>query len=120
MHDLSRHNTTTTPQRLLRGIAFEIAELLLIKSWADTRNIRMVVRLDHTTGNEKYEEVIAFYPEASTASPLIMWRTERFVCVLPIIGARRRYRTVAKALESPTMDKIPSTILTDIVVPKTY
>jgi hypothetical protein len=116
---MNRYDTTTTPQRLLKGIAFEIAELVLIKSWADARNTRMVVRLDYTMDSEEYEEVIAFYPETSAASPLIMWRTETSVCVLPVIGPRRRYRTIAKALENPAMDKMPSTILTDIVVPKT-
>jgi hypothetical protein len=115
MHDLNKCNGTR-PQRLLKGIAFEIADLALIKSWADVRHIRMVVRLDCATDSEEYEEVITFYP----TSPLMIWRTEKFVCVLPVIGARRRYRTVANALESPMMDQMPSTILTDIVVPKTF
>jgi hypothetical protein len=120
MHDLSRCDSTTTPQRLLKGIAFEIPDLVLIKSWADARTLRMVVRLDYATDSEEYEEVIALYPESSSTSPLIMWRTEKFVCVLPVIGARRWYRTVANTLESPIMNKIPSTVLTNIVVQKAY
>jgi hypothetical protein len=119
MHDLNKRGTTTTPQRILKGIAFEIADLALIKNWADTRNIRMVVSLDHGTMGEEYEEVIAFYPEASSISPLIMWRTEKYVFVQPLNGCTRRYSTVTKALDGPAMARMPSTILTDIVVPAT-
>jgi hypothetical protein len=79
----------------------------------------MVVRLDYATDAADYEEVITFHPEASSTAPLIMWRTENFVCLLPHVGVMRRYRTVAKALESPMMIKTPSTILTDIIVPRT-
>jgi hypothetical protein len=105
MQGLSRCDPTSTPQRSLKGIAFEIADLALIKSWADARNIRMVVRLDYATDREEYEEVIMLFLEASSTSLLMMWRTEKFVCVLPVSGARQRYRTVAKALESPTISQ---------------
>jgi hypothetical protein len=119
MHDPNKRSTTTTPQRVLKGIAFEIAELTLIRNWAETRNIRMVVKLDHGTVGEEYEEAIAFYTEASSISPLIMWRTEKYVFVQRLNGCTRRYSTVTKALDGPAMAKMPSTILTDIVVPAT-
>jgi hypothetical protein len=117
MHDPDKRSTTTTPRRVLKGIAFEIAELTLIRNWADTRNIRMVVSLDHGTVGEEYEEAIAFYPEASSIPPLIMWRTEKYVFVEPLTGCTRRYGTVTKALDGPAMAKMASTILTDIVIP---
>ena len=110
--------TTAAAPRVLKGIAFDIADLALIKKWADFRNIRMVIRLDHGTMDEEYEEVIAFHPEMSRACPAIMWRTVGAVFVQPLIGRKRRYGSVAKALASLT--RMPGTTLTEITVPTTY
>jgi hypothetical protein len=109
---------TGAPSCLPKGIAFEIADLVLVKGWADRRNLRMVVRLDYGTDCEEYEEVIAFHPESSSSCPLIMWRTAKAVFVEPLIGRRCRYGSVAKALAR--LASIPCTIVTDIVVPESY
>ena len=118
MHDLSKRETWRT--RRLKGVAFEITELMFIRQWAEARNIRMVVRLDYGMEGEEFEEVVAFYPETGSACQLIMWRTARFVFVLPLVGCQRRYGTVVRALRSSVMAMLPSTILTDIVTPPTY
>jgi hypothetical protein len=47
-----------------------------------------------------------------------MWRTAGAVFVQPLIGRKRRYGSVAKALASLTW--MPGTILTEITVPTTY
>jgi hypothetical protein len=117
MHDLSKRDTPTTQRS--RGIAFDLADLTLIKRWADARAIRMAIRLDYGMEGEDFEEVIGFYPETSYICPLIMWRTAKFVFVLPLVGSARRYRTVARALEGSVMAMLPGTVLTDIVIPKT-
>ena len=114
----SKRGMTAASSCLPRGIAFEIADLARIKRWADLRNIRMVIRLDHGTVGEEYEEVIAFYPEMSRICPAMMWRTAGAVFVQPLIGRKRRYGSVAKALASLT--RMPGTTLTEITVPTTY
>ena len=43
------------------GLAFEIADLMLLQGWADFHDVQMVVELDHCVEGEEYEEVIAFY-----------------------------------------------------------
>jgi hypothetical protein len=117
MQNLSKRGMTTAASRVLKGIAFQIADLALIKEWADLRNIRMVIRLDHGTMDEEYHEV-AFHPEMSRACPAIMWRTVGAVFVQPLIGRKRRYGSVTKALASLT--RMPGTILTELMVPTTY
>ena len=114
----SKRGMAAASSCLLRGVAFEIADLALIKRWADLRNIGLVIRLDHGTVGEEYEEVIAFYPEMSRTCRVIMWRTAGAVFVQPLIGRKRRYGSVAKALASLTW--MPGTILTEITVPTTY
>jgi hypothetical protein len=119
MQNLSKRSmTTAAAPRVLKGIAFDIADLALIKKWADFRNIRMVIRLDHGTMDEEYEEVIAFHPEMSRACPAIMWRTVGAVFVQPLIGRKRRYGSITKALASLT--RMPGAILTELTMPTAY
>ena len=37
------------------GLAFEIADLMLLQGWAKFHDIRMVVELDHWVEGEEYE-----------------------------------------------------------------
>ena len=120
MRDLGKPDMTSASQSRPKGIAFEIVDLMLIKKWADTRNIKFVIRLDHSAESDEYEEVVAFHPETSPTSPLIMWRTAERVFVQPLIGRRRRYGSVAKALDSQIMATMPWTVLTDITMPAIY
>ena len=79
MRDLIRQGATHLP----KGIAFEIADLLLISKWAELRDSRMLVCLDHGTDGEEYEEVIAFQAEASLLCQFIMWREADSVVLQP-------------------------------------
>lgn len=96
----------------------ELLTFARIKGWAHLRNIRMVIRLDHGTVGEEYEEVIAFPPEMSSTCPAMMWRTARVVFVQPRIGSTRRYGSVAKALAGQT--PMPGTRLTEITAPTAH
>jgi hypothetical protein len=101
MRDLTKRGTTAIPPRLPKGLAFEIADLVLIKGWADGNNFHMSVRLDHGAAvDEEYEEVIAFQTEISPLYRLIMWRNAAAVFVQPLVGRGKRYDSVADALES--------------------
>jgi hypothetical protein len=101
MRDLTQPGRFAIPPRLPKGLAFEIADLVLIQGWADCRDLRMLVRLDHgATVDEEYEEVIAFQTETSPLYQLIMWRNAEAVFVQPLVGRRRQYKSVADALKS--------------------
>jgi hypothetical protein len=108
MRDLIRQGATHLP----KGIAFEIADLLLISKWAELRDSRMLVCLDHGTDGEEYEEVIAFQAEASLLCQFIMWREADSVVLQPLIGLTQRYASVAEVLESIALT--PRVPLTDV------
>jgi hypothetical protein len=95
-----------------KGIAFEIADLLLIGSWAALHCLGMSVRLDHGAEGEEYEEVIAFRAEINPLARLIMWRNAEFVFVQPLAGRRQRYDSISEALENLLPER--SVLLTDI------
>lgn len=82
------------------GLAFEIADLMLLQGWADFHDIQMTVELDHCVEGEEYEEVVAFYARESQLRRWILWRAANGIVVQPLIGRSRRFGTVADALET--------------------
>jgi hypothetical protein len=82
------------------GLAFEIADLMLLQGWAEFHDVHMIVELDHCVEGEEYEEVVAFYAGNSQLRKWILWRASSDIVVQPLIGRSCRYGTVADALES--------------------
>jgi hypothetical protein len=82
------------------GLAFEIADLMLLQGWADFHDIHMTVELDHCVEGEEYEEVVAFYAHDSQLRRWIIWRAADGIVVQPLIGRGCRFGTVADALDS--------------------
>jgi hypothetical protein len=105
--------TAAVSKRSLKGLAFEIADLLLVESWAAFHDSRMVVRVDHCAEDEEYEEVIEIHCGTSSASRLIMWRNGEAVFVQPLLGRKQEYSSVAEALEY--LFPKQREVLTDIV-----
>ena len=56
---------TRRPTKLLKGLSFDIADLDLIRSRSEANGLRMVVRLDHGSDVEDYEEVLIFYSDTN-------------------------------------------------------
>ena len=94
MHRPPASRTTPT------GLAFEIADLMLLRGWADFHEMQMVVELDHCVEGEEYEEVVAFYAQDSQLRRWILWRATGEIVVQPLIGRGCRFGSVADALES--------------------
>ena len=88
------------PSRTLKGLSFSVAELTLIKSWSEASALRMVIRLDHGSEAEEFEEVLAFHLGESSVCRWIMWRDAETVFVQPLIGRIQRYDSVAEAFEA--------------------
>lgn len=112
MRDLTKRGVAAIASSRPKGLAFEIADLLLVRSWADLNDLCTMVLLDHGTESEEYEEVIAFCTAVNPCYPLIIWRNADAVFVQPLVGRRRQYGSVAEALESVLPEAAIS--LTDI------
>jgi hypothetical protein len=98
MRDLTQGGGIATNPNVPKGFAFEIADLLLASSWACFHEIKMVIRLDHGTDEEEYEEVIELDTGLSSFSRLIVWRGVEAVFVQPILGRKHKFNSVAEAL----------------------
>jgi hypothetical protein len=100
------------PSKSLLGLSFSVPELVLIASWSEASGLRMVVRLDHGSDAEDYEEVLAFHLGDSPLCHSIMWRNATTVFIQPLIGRTQRYLSVAEAFEA--MASRRPVVLTDI------
>jgi hypothetical protein len=100
----------------LRGLSFSIADLLLIGAWSAARGLEMVVRLDHGSETEEYEEVIAFHTASGRPCRFIMWRDSEAVYIQPLIGRTRRYCSVVDAILSLTPRQ--PVVVTDVMAPR--
>jgi hypothetical protein len=93
---------TRIKHKPLRGLSFDIADLMLFGAWAESRNLRMTVRLDHGVDGEEFEEVLAFSKGDSPLTRWLMWRDKTAVFVQPIIGRTQRFKTSGEVMESLT------------------
>ena len=100
------------PSKTLKGLSFSVAELVLIKAWSAANCLTMVVRLDHGSEVEEYEEVLAFHQGKSPLCRWIMWRNATTVFIQPLIGRTQSYGSVAEAFEAIAAKR--PVILTDI------
>jgi hypothetical protein len=89
----------------LKGLSFPIADLILVRAWSEAHSMRMVVRLDHGSETELYEEVLALHPVGSTLCRWFIWREGDAVFVQPPLGCSRRYDSVIDVLEALTPPK---------------
>jgi hypothetical protein len=91
------------PPRLLTalpmGLAFELADLVMVQGWSEYHELRMVVELDYSSEGEEYEEVLALYPEDSAFRRWMVWRGASEIVVQPMMGRAQHFASVAEALE---------------------
>jgi hypothetical protein len=98
--------------KICKGLSFGIADLTLAGAWAEASGLRLIVRLDHGTSDEEFEETLTFLATASAVCRWIIWRNADAVFVQPLIGRTRRYGSLVEAIE--TLVPPPPVILTDI------
>ena len=100
------------PNKILRGLSFEVDDLNLINDRSAANDLRMVVQLDYGSDVEEYEEVLAFYSRTSPQWCWMMWRNASAVFVRSIDGRGRRYETAEHAIEA--LIRAQRVVLTDI------
>lgn len=86
------------PPRPPAGIAFDIAELTLVRGWAEARGLRMEIALDQARGNEDCEELIVLRRGRGAPAALILWRSSEMVVVESSAGVQR-FRFLSEALD---------------------
>ena len=78
------------------GLAFEVTDLILLRSWAAFHDLRVVIELDHCDPDGEYEEMAAIYADRGW----LLWRAADEIIVQPLMGRRSRSPSVAEAIET--------------------
>jgi hypothetical protein len=86
--------------RSLRGLSFSIADLVLLRSWAEAQDLRMTIHLDHGVEGEEYEEVVALSRTERSLSQWIIWHDGAAVFAQPLIGRTQCHESVADVIEA--------------------
>ena len=81
------------------GLAFELSDLVLLRDWAVSHGVRMVIELDHYGFDGDYEEMIAIFERGSHLRRWLLWRTVDGIIVQPLIGRNVRCFDVTEAIE---------------------
>jgi hypothetical protein len=69
-----------------------------MEAWSASHNLRMIVRTDHGTDDEEYEEIIAFHRKRNRSGYWLMWRDAETVWLQSALGRSRGYVSVADAI----------------------
>jgi hypothetical protein len=86
--------------KALKGLSFEIADLIAIRDRSEANGLRMVVRLDYGSDVDEYEEVLAFHAGTSPQYRWLMWRNANTVFVRSIDGRAQRYESATQAIDA--------------------
>jgi Lhr-like helicase len=87
------------PPRPPAGIAFDVAELVLLRGWAEARGLVMEIALNQVRAGEEYEEVVALSPRRGAPPELTFWRGPEMVVLERAAGRVQRFRFLSEALE---------------------
>jgi hypothetical protein len=82
------------------GLSFPIEELVLVRSWAEERRLRMIVALDQTAETAEFEEMLILAPLDRETRTLTIWRTLGGIFVQLPNGRPRSFPTLEDALAS--------------------
>jgi hypothetical protein len=82
------------------GLAFSIEELILVRSWAEQRDLRLTVALDHVVDGAEFEEMLIIAPHNRQRRTLSIWRTNAGVFAQTPAGRPRTFATVKEMLEA--------------------
>jgi len=61
------------------AIAFSIEELLLVRSWAQQRDLALAVATDQVLNGAEFEEMLIVSPQSRDRRTLTIWRTQTAV-----------------------------------------
>jgi hypothetical protein len=81
------------------GLAFNVADLLVLRAWSDFHELRMTIDLDIVTDTEEYEEIVNILDAGADYRRWMLWRSADGIVVQPRLGRPMLFDAVADALE---------------------
>ena len=92
----SRRSPSTAPY----AVAFSIEDLILVRSWAEQRSLRLTVATDQVLDGAEFEEMLIIAPPNRQRRTLTVWRTQAGVFAQTPYSRPRSFATVRDLLDS--------------------
>ena len=89
-----------TSARLRTGLAFEIADLVMLRGWAEFHSMRLAIELEVCAENEEYEELLALYEQNCAFRRWMLWRSCDGIIVQPANGRTKLFDTMADVVDT--------------------
>jgi len=87
------------PVKAPKGLSFDVADLLLVRAWADFHELRMEVELDFTAEGDEFEEIIGLFSPSTGFRRWMIWRSADGIIAQPMVGRPRVLDAIADALD---------------------
>ena len=94
------HTFRESSKSRVEGISFSIPELMLITGWAQYHEFQMSIELDWHVDQTEYEEVITLRLPDHPGPNWLLWRTEQYIVLQPMVGRARRFDDISAVLEA--------------------
>ena len=82
------------------AIAFSIEELILVRSWAEQRKLRLTIATDQVVDGAEFEELLIIGPPNRQRRTLTLWRTQAAVFAQTPQGRPRGFDTLKHLLDA--------------------
>jgi hypothetical protein len=81
------------------GLSFNVADLVMLRGWAEFHNLRMTIELDVCADEDEYEELLGLYDRSSPFRRWMIWRSCDAIVVQPTMGRAMVFDCMFEALE---------------------
>ncbi len=81
------------------GLAFPIEDLVLLRGWAEQRQLQLAIALDWTVDGAEFEELLIVSPGGSRPRTMTLWRTQEGVFAQTPTGYPHGFDTMQDLLD---------------------
>jgi hypothetical protein len=81
------------------GLSFAIEDLVLLRSWAEQRQLRLTVTLDQLVDGSEFEEMLVVAPPGGHRRTLTVWCTSDAIFAQTATGAPQAFPSMQDLLD---------------------
>ena len=93
------HSFDISAVKTAYGLAFAVEDLVMLRNWAEQRQLRLTVALDRVIDGAEFEELLVVKPLAGRRVTLTLWRTKDGIFAQTAASAPQAFHTMQDVLD---------------------
>ena len=93
------HSFDVSAVKTAYGLAFAVEDLVMLRNWAEQRQLRLTVALDRVIDGAEFEELLVVAPPSGRRRTLTLWRTQDGIFAQTATGAPQDFATMQDVLD---------------------